>query len=65
MKTLRNLIGGSWTDSHGDAFHDVVDPATEEVVGRCPAAHPQMSAWPWTRRSGHSRPGRRCRSPNA
>ncbi|GAA3621153.1 aldehyde dehydrogenase family protein [Nonomuraea rosea] len=37
MKTLQNLIGGIWTDSRGDAFHEVINPATEEVVARCPS----------------------------
>ncbi|MGW6505410.1 aldehyde dehydrogenase family protein [Nonomuraea angiospora] len=41
MKTLQNLIGGIWEDSRGDAFHDVVNPATEEVVARCPSGSPQ------------------------
>ncbi|MBE1582482.1 aldehyde dehydrogenase family protein [Nonomuraea angiospora] len=41
MKTLQNLIGGTWEDSRGDAFHDVVNPATEEVVARCPSGSPQ------------------------
>ncbi|MGW0197275.1 aldehyde dehydrogenase family protein [Nonomuraea sp. NPDC003201] len=41
MKTLQNLIGGSWEDSRGDAFHDVVNPATEEVVARCPSGSAQ------------------------
>ncbi|MEV1177738.1 aldehyde dehydrogenase family protein [Nonomuraea sp. NPDC049784] len=38
MKTLQNLIGGTWEDSRGDAFHEVINPATEEVVARCPSA---------------------------
>ncbi|MEU7837783.1 aldehyde dehydrogenase family protein [Nonomuraea sp. NPDC049129] len=41
MKTLQNLIGGMWEDSRGDAFHDVIDPATEEVVGRSPGGSPE------------------------
>ncbi|MET9243426.1 aldehyde dehydrogenase family protein [Nonomuraea sp. NPDC003709] len=41
MKTLQNLIGGIWEDSRGDAFHDVVNPATEEVVARCPSGSPE------------------------
>ncbi|MGW4957333.1 aldehyde dehydrogenase family protein [Nonomuraea sp. NPDC004186] len=41
MKTLQNLIGGIWEDSRGDAFHEVVNPATEEVVARCPSGSPQ------------------------
>ncbi|MGC4956923.1 aldehyde dehydrogenase family protein [Actinomadura citrea] len=41
MKALQNLIGGVWEDSRGDAFHEVVDPATEEVVARCPSGSPE------------------------
>ncbi|MEV4019382.1 aldehyde dehydrogenase family protein [Nonomuraea angiospora] len=41
MKTLQNLVGGIWEDSRGDAFHDVVNPATEEVVARCPSGSPE------------------------
>ena len=37
MKTLQNLIGGHWRDTRGEAFHEVVDPATEEVTARCPS----------------------------
>nr|WP_218936109.1 aldehyde dehydrogenase family protein [Actinomadura citrea] len=38
---MQNLIGGVWEDSRGDAFHEVVDPATEEVVARCPSGSPE------------------------
>jgi acyl-CoA reductase-like NAD-dependent aldehyde dehydrogenase len=41
VKALQNLIGGVWEDSRGDAFHEVVDPATEEVVARCPSGSPE------------------------
>lgn len=41
MKALQNLIDGVWEDSRGDAFHEVVDPATEEVVARCPSGSPE------------------------
>lgn len=37
MKTLQNLIGGSWEDSHSDAILELVNPATEEVIGQLPA----------------------------
>ncbi|MFI0355743.1 aldehyde dehydrogenase family protein [Actinomadura sp. 9N407] len=37
MKTLQNLIGGAWEDTRGDAVHEVIDPATEEAVARCPS----------------------------
>ncbi|GAA4951140.1 acyl-CoA reductase-like NAD-dependent aldehyde dehydrogenase [Nonomuraea thailandensis] len=37
MKTLQNLIGGVWQDARGTRFHDVVNPATEEAVARCPS----------------------------
>ncbi|NUP66881.1 MAG: aldehyde dehydrogenase family protein, partial [Nonomuraea sp.] len=43
MKSLQNLIGGAWRDPLGDAFHDVVDPATEEIVARCPSGSPEDS----------------------
>ncbi|MFG2005136.1 aldehyde dehydrogenase family protein [Spirillospora sp. NPDC048911] len=41
MKTLQNLIGGNWEDSRGDEFHEVINPATEEPVGRCPSGSPE------------------------
>ncbi|GAA1209854.1 aldehyde dehydrogenase family protein [Prauserella alba] len=41
MKTLQNLIGGRWRDTRGEAFHDVIDPATEEVTARCPSGSPE------------------------
>ncbi len=41
MRTLQNLIGGRWTDTRGDAFHEVVDPATEEVAAQCPSGSPE------------------------
>lgn len=37
MKTLQNHIGGSWTDSHSETFLDLINPATEETIGRFPA----------------------------
>ncbi|MEU6552265.1 aldehyde dehydrogenase family protein [Streptomyces sp. NPDC046915] len=40
MQTLQHLIGGVWEDSSDDAYTDVVDPATEEVVARAPAGSP-------------------------
>lgn len=40
MKTLQNLIGGSWTDSHSQSFLDLVDPATEEIIARFGAGSP-------------------------
>ncbi|MEV0830255.1 aldehyde dehydrogenase family protein [Nonomuraea rubra] len=41
MKTLQNLIGGAWQDARGAGFHDVVNPATEEAVARCPSGSPE------------------------
>ncbi|MGW4400391.1 aldehyde dehydrogenase family protein [Amycolatopsis nivea] len=61
MRTLRNFIDGTWTDSRGDVLLDLVDPATEEVLARHPggsaedvdaavaaavAAHPAWAATP-------------------
>lgn len=37
MKSLRNHIGGSWTDSHSDATLDLVNPSTEATIARSPA----------------------------
>ncbi|WP_081416571.1 aldehyde dehydrogenase family protein [Arthrobacter castelli] len=37
MKTLQHHIGGSWTDSRSETFLDLVNPATEETIGRLPA----------------------------
>ncbi|QSE89935.1 aldehyde dehydrogenase [Rhodococcus pseudokoreensis] len=36
MKTLQNLIGGKWVDSHSVSLHDLVNPATEDVIARYP-----------------------------
>ncbi|MEU6745826.1 aldehyde dehydrogenase family protein [Spirillospora sp. NPDC046719] len=41
MNTLQNLIGGRRADTRGDAFHEVVDPATGEAVARCPSGSPE------------------------
>ena len=35
-----NYIGGAWTPSAGETGIDVVNPATEEVIGRVPAGDP-------------------------
>ncbi|MER6980400.1 aldehyde dehydrogenase family protein [Streptomyces carpinensis] len=65
MKTLQNHIAGVWEDSRSGAFQDLVNPATEEVVARCPvgcaedvcravdaavAAHTSWEALPLTER---------------
>lgn len=34
----RLYIDGAWTDGTGDAWTEVVNPATEEVIGRVPEA---------------------------
>jgi aldehyde dehydrogenase (NAD+) len=36
--TYRLYIDGEWVDSHGDASVEVINPATEEVIGRVPQA---------------------------
>lgn len=41
MKTMQNLIGGRWQESRSEAFHDVIDPATEEIAARCPSGSPE------------------------
>ncbi|WP_327393403.1 aldehyde dehydrogenase family protein [Streptomyces sp. NBC_01186] len=41
MKTLQNLIGGSWEDSLGDALLDIVNPATEDVIAHIPGGSPE------------------------
>ncbi|MFF5078569.1 aldehyde dehydrogenase family protein [Actinoplanes sp. NPDC000266] len=65
---LRNCIGGEWRDTRGDAFLDVIDPATEQTVARFPAgsardvddavaaavtAQPAWAALPVAERVGH------------
>ncbi|WP_237534837.1 aldehyde dehydrogenase family protein [Streptomyces sp. SID3343] len=35
-KTLQNLIAGVWQDSRSGTRHDLVDPATEEVIAQWP-----------------------------
>ncbi len=35
---LRNFVGGQYVDPQEDAFTDVVDPATAEVIARAPAS---------------------------
>ncbi len=40
--TLRNYIGGNWVEAEGAELHDVVNPATGEVISQVPfstAAH--------------------------
>ena len=54
------LIGGKWVDA-GDGTYDVINPATEEVVGQAPNASvaDAEAAWPPPgRRSRHGRPPR-------
>lgn len=36
VTSLRNFIGGDYVDPAGDAFGEVVDPATAQVVARAP-----------------------------
>lgn len=36
MKTLQNLIDGTWEDSRSGTSLDLVNPATEEVIARLP-----------------------------
>ncbi|TQC50854.1 aldehyde dehydrogenase [Rhodococcus sp. WS4] len=40
MKTLQNLIGGKWEDSQSASLHDLVNPATEDVIARYPGGSP-------------------------
>lgn len=37
MKTLRNHIGGSWTDPRSETVLNLVNPATEETIAHFPA----------------------------
>lgn len=34
---LKNFINGEWTDSKGDRFENVVNPASQQVLGRVPS----------------------------
>ncbi|MEV0521953.1 aldehyde dehydrogenase family protein [Streptomyces sp. NPDC050439] len=36
MQTLQNLIAGTWQESYDKTLHDLVDPATEELVAHWP-----------------------------
>lgn len=36
VKTLQNYVSGTWRDADGAEYHDVVNPANGEVVGRVP-----------------------------
>ena len=40
MKTLQNFIGGKWEDSQSSTLHDLVNPATEDVIARYPGGSP-------------------------
>ena len=33
---LKNYIGGKWIESSADTYENVINPATEEVIGKCP-----------------------------
>ncbi|MCO5315049.1 MAG: CoA-acylating methylmalonate-semialdehyde dehydrogenase [Solirubrobacterales bacterium] len=35
-KTLQNYVNGNWIDADGAEYHDVVNPATGETIGRVP-----------------------------
>ncbi|WP_395109664.1 aldehyde dehydrogenase family protein [Actinomadura sp. SCN-SB] len=41
VPTARLFIDGAWTEGDGDAWTDVRNPATEEVIGRVPRGTPQ------------------------
>ena len=36
MAALRNFIGGEWVESSAASHHEVVNPATGEVLGQTP-----------------------------
>ena len=50
------LIGGKWVDA-GDGTYDVINPATEEVVGQAPNASPRTPRLRRPRPGTHSRHG--------
>ncbi len=63
MSDYKLLIDGALVD--GDAEMDVINPATEEVLAKCPRASKAQLDAAVRPRSARSRPGRRRRSPSA
>ncbi|WP_320669384.1 gamma-aminobutyraldehyde dehydrogenase [Patulibacter defluvii] len=41
VTTLQNVVGGQLVDATTDAFEDVIDPSTEEVIARAPLGGPE------------------------
>jgi acyl-CoA reductase-like NAD-dependent aldehyde dehydrogenase len=58
--TYQLFIDGAWADSSGDEALDVVNPATEEVIGTVPQATPPTST---ARSPRHARRSTRGRGP--
>lgn len=58
-------IDGQFVAWQGDAWIDVINPATEEVISRIPTAPPRTPARPLTRQSARRLAGRRCLPLNA
>lgn len=36
VKTVKNFINGKWTDSTSNDFVNVINPATSEIIAKCP-----------------------------
>ena len=41
VRTLSNVVGGEIVDATTGAYEDVLDPATTEVIARCPLGGPE------------------------
>ncbi len=58
-------IGGEWVDPSGDGTIEVLNPSTEEVVGRVPEGTAEDADRAVARHARRSTPGRRSRPTTA
>ena len=67
IRQYENFIDGRWTSDNAGGSIDVIDPATEEVVGRVLDGGAKQASWPSRLRAEHSTTvlGRGCQCANA
>ena len=54
IRQYENFIDGRWTSDNAGALIDVIDPATEEVVGRALDGGAKQASWHSKPRAAHS-----------
>ncbi len=56
-QNARLLIDGEWIESQTTEWHDIVNPATQQVLAKVPSPPPMKSTPPLLLRNAPSRPG--------